>query len=446
MAMLDIDKTRCIGCGACVVECPTDALDLVDGIAVVNQEKCIRCGKCVRVCPANALNLEREGEGAQPEKRDPEAGKRHEFSKEQPLPEQVAGYAAKRPKDAAAGKGESGEAAEYRGVCVLIEQHQGEVAPVSWELLGEGRKLADTLRVPLAGVLLGSEVEEIIPEVFAYGAEEVYVIDDPILESYRTEPYARAIVDLVQKYKPEIFLYGATTLGRDLSGAVATELKTGLTADCTVLGIDQETGLLQQTRPAFGGNIMATILCRKHRPQMATVRPRVMAMPEKAEGRSGPVQRETLNMAEEDVRTKVVDFIRGKGRSVFLDKAEIIVSVGKGLGSAKNLPMVEELANVLGATLAGSRQAVEAGWLSHEHQVGQTGVTVRPKVYFAIGISGAIQHLVGMETSDCIIAINNDPEAPIFKVANYGLAGDLFQLVPALTKEFSKRMSLGLGR
>ncbi len=446
MAMLDIDKTRCIGCGACVVECPTDALDLVDGIVVVNHEKCIRCGKCVGVCPANALNLEREGEGAQPEKRDPEAGKRHEFSKEQPLPEQVAVYAADKPKDIAAGKSASGEPAEYRGVWVLVEQHLGEVAPVSWELLGEGRKLADTLKVPLAGVLLGSGVEYIIPEVFAYGAEDVYLIDDPILEKYRTEPYARGIVDLVHKYKPEIFLYGATTLGRDLSGAVATELKTGLTADCTVLGVDQETGLLQQTRPAFGGNIMATILCRKHRPQMATVRPRVMAMPDKAAGRSGPVHRETLSMNEEEVRTKVVDFVRGKGRSVFLDKAEIIVSVGKGLGNAKNLPMVEEFANTLGATLAGSRQAVEAGWLSHEHQVGQTGVTVRPKVYFAIGISGAIQHLVGMETSDCIIAINNDPEAPIFKVANYGLVGDLFQIVPALNREFSKRMSLGLGR
>lgn len=440
MAMLDIDKTRCIGCGACVVECPVDALDLVDGIAVVNHEKCIRCGKCVRVCPANALNLEREGEGAQPEKRDHDAGKRHEFSQEQEMPEQVKEYAAKRPTDPAA------ENKEYQGVWVLIEHHANEVAPVSWELLGEGAKLAETLHVSLAGVLLGHQVEDIIPEVFAYGAQEVYIIDDPVLEKYRTEPYAAGIVSLVEKYKPEIFLFGATTLGRDLSGAVATELKTGLTADCTVLGIDQETKLLQQTRPAFGGNIMATILCRKHRPQMSTVRPRVMAMPPKQPDRNGTVHRESLPMTEEEVRTQVVDFIAGKGRSVFLDKAEIIVSVGKGLGSKKNLAIAEELANVLGATIAGSRQAVEAGWLSHEHQVGQTGVTVRPKVYFAIGISGAIQHLVGMETSDCIIAVNSDPEAPIFKVANYGLVGDLFQIVPALTEEFRKRMSLGLGR
>ncbi len=444
--MLDVDKSRCIGCGACVVECPVDALDLVDGLVVVNHEKCIRCGKCVRVCPANALNLEREGEGAQPAKRDPSAGKYHEFSNDQPMPESVAEYAAKRSETSAGGKREADGAQQFNGVWVLIEQSRGQVAPVSWELLGEGAKLAATLKVPLAGVLLGSGVEAIIPEVFAYGAQELYIIDDPVLADYRTEPYARGIVDLVDKYKPEIVLFGATTLGRDLSGAVATEIKTGLTADCTVLGIDQETGLLQQTRPAFGGNIMATILCRKHRPQMATVRPRVMAMPERKAGQSGNIVRETLNMQEAEVRTQVVDLVQGKGRSVFLDKAEIIVAVGKGLGSKKNLPLVEELASALGATIAGTRQAVEAGWLSHEHQVGQTGATVRPKVYFAIGISGAIQHLVGMETSDCIIAINNDPEAPIFKVANYGLVGDLFKLVPALTEEFTKRMSLGLGR
>ena len=443
MALLDLDKSRCIGCGACVAECPVDALDLVDGLVVINHEKCIRCGKCVRVCPTNALNLEREGEGAQPDKRDPEAGKRHEFSNEQPLPKTVLEYAAKRTEEGAANGQAEGD---YSGVWVLIEQHNGDVAPVSWELLGEGAKLAAILQVPLVGVLLGSKVESIIAEAFAYGAQEVYVIDDPVLEKYRTEPYAKGIVDLVHKFKPEIFLFGATTQGRDLSGAVATELKTGLTADCTVLGIDKETGLLQQTRPAFGGNIMATILCRKHRPQMSTVRPRVMAMPPREEGRSGPVHREPLNVREEEVRTQVVDFIKGEGRSVFLDKAEIIVAVGKGLGSKKNLPMVEELAQVLGATIAASRQAVEAGWFPHEFQVGQTGVTVRPKVYFAIGISGAIQHLVGMETSDSIIAINSDPEAPIFAVANYGLVGDLFQIVPALTEEFKKRMALGLGR
>lgn len=444
MAMLDIDKSRCIGCGACVAECPVDALDLVDGLAVVNHEKCIRCGKCVRVCPVNALNLEREGDGPQPDKRDPSAGKYHEFSQQQPLPEQVREYAVERPKEAG-GEGVSAER-EYQGVWVFIEQRRGDVAPVSWELLGEGRKLAETLHVQLAGVLLGSDVEALIPEVFAYGADEIYVIDDPMLKDYRTETYATGLVDLVNRYKPEICLLGATALGRDLSGAVATELKTGLTADCTVLGIDQKTGLLQQTRPAFGGNIMATILCRNHRPQMATVRPRVMAMPERREGKEGPVHQEVLTIKEEAVRTTVVDFVKGKGRSVFLDKAEIIVSVGKGLGSKKNLYLAENLANVLGATVAGTRQAVEAGWLSHEHQIGQTGVTVRPKVYFALGISGAIQHLVGMETSDCIIAINNDPEAPIFKVANYGLVGDLFQIVPALTKEFEQRMSLGLGR
>lgn len=439
-----IDKTKCIGCGACVVECPVEALDLVDGLVVVDPEKCIDCGKCVKVCPANALSL--PDKPAKPKvERDPEAGSKLDLK--DPLPETVQDYAQGNEKKTIRSQVTPVAGGDiWSGVWVIIEYSNGTVAPVSWELLGEGRKLADALGCSLSGVITGHDVEAVIPEAFAYGAENVYVVDHPVLKDYRTEPYAEAITDLVRKYQPEIILMGATSMGRDVFPAVATKMQTGLTADCTVLGIDPETKLLQQTRPAFGGNIMATILCRTRRPQMATVRPRVMAMPERVEGREGDIIREEFSFNENDFRTKVIDFIKSDAKSAFLDKAEIIVAVGLGIGSKKNMAMAEELADVLGATIAGTRGAVEAGWISHDQQVGQTGVTVRPKVYIAIGISGAIQHLVGMETSDFIIAINNDPEASIFRVANYGIVGDLFQVVPAMTAEFKKRLQHGVAK
>jgi len=332
-------------------------------------------------------------------------------------------------------------AESYRGVWVLVEQTAGEGAPVSWELMGVGTKLASELGVPLEAVVLGDGVEHLAGEAIAYGAKKVYLVDDPVLATYRTYPYTRATVDLVRKYRPEILLMGATTFGRDLSGAVATELETGLTADCTRLEVDPETRLLKQTRPAFGGNVMATIICKKHRPQMATVRPRVMEMPKKDGSRSGEVVREDLFLAEDEIGTWVLETIEEKGKAVYLDKAEVIVAGGKGLGDAANFELLKELADVLGGTLGASRAAVDAGWISAEHQVGQTGITVRPKVYFAIGISGAVQHLVGMQTSDVIVAINNDPKAPIFKVATYGIIGDLFEIVPALTREFKAKLS-----
>ncbi|WP_227763852.1 electron transfer flavoprotein subunit alpha/FixB family protein [Zhaonella formicivorans] len=338
------------------------------------------------------------------------------------------------------------ELSEYKDVWVFIEQAQGEVAPVSWELLGVGKKLAEQSGGRLAGVLLGHEVGNLTQEIFDYGAELVYVIDEPVLRDYRTGPYAKGLVDLVQKYKPEIFLMGATTLGRDLSGAVATTLETGLTADCTELSIDPGTRLLLQTRPAFGGNILATIVCKNHRPQMATVRPRVMPMPEKGQVRKGEVIKEKLGLKEEDIRTKIIQLVQEKGAAVYLDKAEIIVAGGRGIGSKENFKILEELAGVLGGTLGASRAAVEAGWLGLEYQVGQTGLTVRPKVYFAIGISGAIQHLVGMQTSDVIVAINKDPEAPIFKVATFGIVGDYMEVVPALTEEFRQKLNGTAGR
>ena len=438
---LRIEKPKCIGCGACVVECPVEALDLVDGLAVVDPAKCIDCGKCVQVCPADALSLPDKPAQAN-EKRDPEAGSK--FDIKDPLPDTVKDYAQGNEKKIIKAQVPVAGGDVWSGVWVIIEYNNGKIAPVSWELLGEGRKLADAIGCGLCGVVTGYEVDAVIPEAFAYGAEKVYVIDHPILKDYRTEPYAEAITSLVKKYQPEIILMGATSIGRDVFPAVATKMQTGLTADCTVLGIDPQTKLLQQTRPAFGGNIMATILCRTSRPQMATVRPRVMAMPERVEGREGEVVREEFSANESDFRTKVLEFIPSDAKSAFLDKAEIIVAVGLGLAAKRNMVIAEELADVLGATLAGTRGAVEAGWLTHDQQVGQSGVTVRPKVYIAIGISGAIQHLVGMETSDFIIAINNDPEASILKVANYGIVGDLFQVVPALTAEFKKRLQHGV--
>lgn len=425
-----IDKDTCIGCGICAATCPSEAIELVAGTAKVDETLCTECGACVKVCPVGAISLPKAAGVQTP----PPAAKTAD-------PVQPAA-------DAAASANSDPEKAEgdevWRNVWVVIEYGGGKVAPVSWELLGEGRKLADAIGCKLCGCLIGYQLDGILPEVFAYGAESVYVIDDPVLANYRTEPYAQAMLTLITKYKPEIVLMGATSIGRDVFPAVATHLKAGLTADCTVLEIDPESKLLRQTRPAFGGNIMATILCRHSRPQMATVRPRVMAMPAKTAGNTGEIFRESLGLQEADMLTKVIEVLRGEGKNAFLDKAEIIVSVGLGIGSPKNLELIENLAEVLGAAIAGTRGAVEAGLIKHEQQIGQTGITVRPKVYIAVGISGAIQHLVGMETSDCIIAINSDPEAGIFRVANYGIVGDLFQVVPALTEEFRKRMQYGL--
>ncbi|WP_425801706.1 FAD-binding protein [Desulfitobacterium sp. Sab5] len=421
-----VDKAKCIGCGACTMECPFEALDIIDGVAVVDPAKCKDCTKCTKICPADALSM-------------PERAKKAPEKAAQP--NQAASAEEKK-----ASKAQPAAEGEASGVWVIVEYINGNISQVSWELLGEGRKLADALGTELCAIVTGYQVDHVVTEAFAYGAEKVYVVDNPILKDYRTEPYADAIVDLSRKYKPEIILCGATSMGRDVFPAVATQLQTGLTADCTVLEIDPETRLFKMTRPAFGGNIMATIQCRTHRPQMSTVRPRVMAMPERVEGREGIIVREEVALNEADYRTKVVEFIAATAKSAFLDKAEIIVAVGLGIGSQKNMVIAEELADAIGGTIAGTRGAVESGWLSHDQQVGQTGVTVRPKVYIALGISGAIQHLVGMQTSDYIIAVNSDPEAAIFTVANYGIVGDLFQVVPALTAEFKERLQHGAAK
>ena len=289
--------------------------------------------------------------------------------------------------------------------------------------------------------MIGSSTSAARPS--AYGADKAYLLDAPVFRYYRTESYLRGVCHLVEKYKPEVILMGATGLGRDLAGAVATELKTGLTADCTGLSIDDKRNLMQ-TRPAFGGNIMATIMCDKFRPQMATVRPHVMTMPERDPNRSGAVIRESCPVREEDILVKVLEVIsdkKGKGQ-IDIAGAEFIISGGRGMMGKENFALLQELADELGGVVGASRSAVDAGWMPPERQVGQTGKTVRPKVYIACGISGAIQHLVGMQDSDTIIAINRDREAPIFEVATYGIVGDLFQVLPALTariKELKQR-------
>jgi len=412
---------KCISCGArCQSACPVEAIEMSEkGEPIIDQAKCIGCQKCIKVCPAQALEM-------------------YFTPEEQEILKQLA---ADKGAEGAEEDEDSEEAklrkflAQFKNVWVFVEQTDCIPAKVSWELLGVGAQLASALQVELCAVVLGHNVERLCQEAFSYGAIKAYLIDDPILHHYRTATYLEGFCSLVEKYKPEIVLMGATGLGRDLAGAVATRLKTGLTADCTGLGIDEKRQLLQ-TRPAFGGNIMATIFCEQRRPQMASVRPHVMPMPAKNENATGEIIREKINLKEEDVLTKVLEVITDAGHldSVDIGGAEFIVSGGRGMMGKENFKMLQELADELGGVVACSRSAVDAGWLPVERQVGQTGKTVRPKIYIACGISGAIQHLVGMQDSDLIIAINRDKEAPIFEVATFGIVGDLFQVVPAITE------------
>jgi electron transfer flavoprotein alpha subunit len=335
--------------------------------------------------------------------------------------------------------------AAYKGVWVFIEHERGVTHPVSWELLGEGRKLADKLGVEVAGVLLGAPdpaLRHVCREAFYYGADLCYVIEDPVLADYRNEPYTKGLTDLVNKYQPEILMLGATTLGRDLAGSIATTLATGLTADCTELTIDLENRSLAATRPTFGGSLLCTIQTLNFRPQMATVRPRVMQLVERNLSRTGRIIEEPLGMVEAGILTKVLEFIPDQQQSsAQLSYADIIVSGGRGLKRPENFQLVWDLAKVLGAEVGATRPLVQAGWVTADRQVGQTGKTVRPKLYIAAGISGAIQHRVGMESSDVIIAINEDVNAPIFDFATYAIVGNAMQILPALTEAFSQHMA-----
>ncbi|MDT8901996.1 FAD-binding protein [Anaeroselena agilis] len=385
-----IKTEECVGCGACISACPFGAIVLEDGKAEIT-DACTACGACVESCPVGAIAADAPAGGA------------------------------KTAADAAAS-----------GVWVFIEQRGGHIRNVSLELVGEGRKLADELGEELAGVVIGDVVADIAREVFAAGADKVYLVEHALLKDYNTDGYTAAFTALVEKHRPSVVLLGATNDGRDLGPRVAARVKTGLTADCTGLGIDPESRLVAWTRPAFGGNIMATIFCPDRRPQMGTVRPKVFKKPQPDYGRSGALVRESVALAEADVRTRLEDVIQVCTTSCNLEDAEIIVSGGRGLGTPEGFKLIQDLADALGGTVGASRAAVDAGWKPYPHQVGQTGKTVGPKVYFACGISGAIQHLAGMQTSDVIVAINKDPDAPIFKVAHYGIVGDLYEVIPAI--------------
>lgn len=350
------------------------------------------------------------------------------------------------PAAAAPRRTDGADLGRWRGVWVYVELERGRVHPVSWELLGEGRKLADHLGVPLSGIVLGPDGEatrQACAEAIRHGADDVRVTRDPVLEHYRTDPYAKALTTLVERCRPEILLLGATTLGRDLAGAVATTLGTGLTADCTELRIDDETRSLAATRPTFGGTLLCTIHTLEYRPQMATVRPRVMAMPRRDPQRTGAVVEEAVALAEDDVVTKILSYIpdadAGKAQLAY---ADVVVAGGRGLGKPENFRLVQELAGLLGGEWGGSRPVVQAGWLGADRQIGQTGQTIRPRLYIAAGISGAIQHRVGVEGSDVIIAINSDPKAPIMEFATYGVVGDALQILPALTDALRERQAL----
>lgn len=341
---------------------------------------------------------------------------------------------------------------EYKGVFVFAQQVDNEISGIALELIGKGKDLAKDLGTDVTAVLVGSDVKGLADQLAEYGADKVIVVDDPELKEYRTEPYAHALSSVIEKYKPEIFLVGATAIGRDLGPRVSARIHTGLTADCTQLDIgdfpinpipgkEQKHNQLLMTRPAFGGNTIATIACPEFRPQMATVRPGVMQKAERVPGAKAVVEEYNPGFTPDNKYVEILDIVKSVADTVDIMDAKILVSGGRGVGSSENFKLLDELAEVLGATVSCSRAVVDAGWKPKDLQVGQTGKTVRPNVYFAVGISGAIQHLAGMEESDVIIAINKDETAPIFDVADYGVVGDLNKILPALTEKLKAELA-----
>ncbi len=396
--MLIINTETCIGCGACKANCAFDAITLKDGIAVVG-DTCTLCGSCVDSCDVEALHIE----GAE--------------------------------------KKVQADLSAWSGIWVFAEARHGKVASVALELLGIGRQLADQRGVPLTAVLLGSELRDKTSDLIAAGADRVLLADNPALAQYREDVYGKVLQHLMTEYKPEVVLAGATAIGRSVIPQVANTMGAGLTADCTALAIRPEDGVLLQTRPAFGGNIMATIECPHSRPQMATVRPNVMAPAEADSARTGEVIEVELSSDLLASKVEVLETVISEEEQGNIRESEVLVSGGRGVENEKGFALLRELAAELNGAVAASRAAVDAGWIGYPCQVGQTGKTVSPKLYFACGISGAVQHTVGMQAAEIIVAINRDEKAPIFDLATYGLVGDLFEILPLLTQRIREQRS-----
>jgi electron transfer flavoprotein alpha subunit/NAD-dependent dihydropyrimidine dehydrogenase PreA subunit len=383
-----IVEENCTGCGLCAKACPYGAMVVEDKLARVT-DRCTECGACLAACKFEALESDIEQE---------------------PIP----------------------DLSGYKGVWIFAEAADGKLLPVGIELMGEGGRLAAELKQELCAVLIGQNVEPLAKELAALGAKKVYVADDKRLAAYSTLAYTRVLADMIRDYAPSVLLMGATPLGRDLAPRLSRRMDLGLTADCTQLSIDPDNGNLLQTRPAFGGNVMATIYTPRVRPQMATVRPGVMAPPEAKAGAKAEVIKQEVNLDPSDLLVKLLSFTPQEAGGVDISQAKVIVAGGRGCGSKEGFNQLGELAEALGAELAGTRVAVEEGWIGVERQIGQTGVTVRPELYIACGISGAIQHRAGILGSRFIVAINRDANAPIFSVADYAIVGDVSKVVPAI--------------